>query len=317
VRLEGIHHITAITADAPRNVDFYARLLGLRLVKKTVNQDDPSVYHLFYADEEGSPGADLTFFEYPGAPRGRVGAGMVERIVWRVSSRETIEFWRERLEREVEAIETTDDGIRFQDPEGLGLELRVSDADDEPLRAASPDIPAEHALLGFDGVRALATDVDVDASLLSSTLGLRAVGDDGAGSLSEARGEHRGGTIEYLQTADRGRAGAGTVHHVAWASHDSEHPAWRERVAAAGMHVTPIIDRFYFKSIYFRVPSGVLFEIATHSPGFTADEPAGELGRRLSLPPAYEHLREQLERVLTPLPADPRRSPVATSSSGD
>jgi glyoxalase family protein len=306
MQLEGIHHITCITGDAPRNVDFYVRVLGLRMVKKTVNQDDPTVYHLFYADEQGSPGADLTFFEYPGASPGQAGAGMVERIAWRVASPEAIEFWSARLRGEGVSVEETDRGIRFEDPEGLGLELRIGEAPDAPLRADSPDVPPEHALLGFDGVRALAAERDVDAGLLGPALEFTRAGE----GLWEARGEERGGTIEYVPTAARGRSGAGTVHHVAWASHDDQHAAWRQRVEAAEVGVTPIIDRFYFKSIYFRVPSGVLLEIATHSPGFTADEDPGELGRRLSLPPAYEHLRSRLEGVLTPLPTDLRQAPA-------
>jgi glyoxalase family protein len=313
MQLEGIHHITCITGDAPRNVDFYVRVLGLRLVKKTVNQDDPTVYHLFYADEKGSPGADLTFFEYPGAPRGRTGAGMVERIVWRVASPDAVAFWRERLASEDVRVEDTDTGISFTDPEGLGLELKVSDAPDEPLRAESPDVPAEHVLLGFDGVRALSPDPAADARLFGERLGFS----DRGNGCWEARGEQRGGTIEYSRSSERGEGGAGTVHHVAWASHDDDHPAWRERVKAEpGIRVTPVIDRFYFKSIYFRVHSGVLFEIATHSPGFTADEPLEELGRRLSLPPAYEHLRDRLEQVLTPLPEDPRAAPLPGAPPG-
>ena len=306
MKLEGIHHITCITGDAPTNVDFYVRVMGLRLVKKTVNQDDPTVYHLFYADEKGSPGADLTFFEYPGVGRGEDGAGMVHRIVWRVRSDDAIEFWKARLEGEGVEVEATDAGIRFSDPEGLGLELIVAGAPDEPLIGDAPDVPAELAVQGFDRVRVLSSDADADRSLLEQ-LEFSQLADH----RWEARGEERGGIVEYDQTDARGQQGAGTVHHVAWASHDDEHETWRERVATAGLRVTPIIDRFYFRSIYFRVPSGVLFEIATHSPGFTADEDPAELGRRLSLPPDYEHLRERLEGVLTPLPADPRAAPVS------
>ncbi len=158
MRLEGIHHITAITADAVGNVEFYAGVLGLRMVKKTVNQDDPTVYHLFYGDEHGSPGADLTFFEYPGAARGRAGAGMVHRIVWRVSSRQALEFWMQRLgERDI-AVQPTEGGLLFADPEGLEHELVQVASGEEPLMARAPDIPPEHALQGFDGVRAYASD---------------------------------------------------------------------------------------------------------------------------------------------------------------
>src|SRR5919106_474405 len=210
MQLEGIHHVTAITADAQRNVDFYAGVLGLRLAKKSVNQDNPTVYHLFYADEEATPGSDITFFEYPGMPGGRAGAGMIHRVVWRV----------------------------------------------------------------------------------------------GAGW--EARGEDRGGLYVYDEPpVERALQGAGTVHHVAWASSQEEHEAWRQRVTEGGASPTPVIDRFYFRSIYFREPSGVLFEIATLGPGFTIDEPLEHLGEKLSLPPDYEHLRAEVEPQLKPI-ANPR-----------
>ena len=159
MQLEGIHHITAITGDAPRNVDFYTRVLGLRMVKKTVNQDDPSVYHLFYADEKGSAGADLTFFEYPGAAPGRAGRGMVHRVAWRVASEDALSFWAERLAGDDVAVDRPGPGLlRFRDPEGLEHELGVSTVADEPLIADHPEVPAEHALRGFDGVRAYAAD---------------------------------------------------------------------------------------------------------------------------------------------------------------
>ncbi|HSE80645.1 MAG TPA: VOC family protein [Gaiellaceae bacterium] len=306
MRLEGIHHVTAITADAPRNVDFYTRVLGLRLVKKTVNQDDPTVYHLFYADEKGSPGSDITFFEYPGLPRGRAGAGMVHTVAFRVVSEEALSFWVDRLGDE--GINSELDGLRlrFDDPEGMGLELAVVDAADEPLIANHPDIPAELALQGFDGVRAYATEPDASRPFLEESLAF----DPAAGSAWEGRGEERGSFYAYDEPpAERSRSGAGTVHHVAWSSPMDEHEAWRERVAQAGARPTPVIDRFYFRSIYFREPSGVLFEIATLGPGFTADEPLESLGESLSLPPAYEPLRERLEHVLTPLPdARPART---------
>ncbi len=302
MKLEGIHHVTAITADAPGNVDFYTRVLGLRLVKKSVNQDDPTVYHLFYADESGDPGSDLTFFEYPGLPRGRAGAGMVHTVVWRLASEEALAFWAERLA--AEGIESEWDGarLRFADPEGMGLEVAVVETDDEPLVGQHPEIPAELALQGFDGVRAYATDPGASRAFLEEALSFEAEGE----RAWEVRGAERGSFYAYDEPpAERGLGGAGTVHHVAWSSTMEEHEAWRERVARAGMRPTPVIDRFYFRSVYFREPSGVLFEIATLGPGFTADEPLETLGEALSLPPAYEPLRERLEQVLTPLP-DPR-----------
>jgi glyoxalase family protein len=303
MRLEGIHHVTAITADAPGNVDFYARLLGLRLVKKTVNQDDPTVYHLFYADERGSPGSDITFFEYPGARRGRAGAGMVHRVVWRVASTEALDFWEERLRGEGVAPSRDDGRLTFSDPEGLGLELAVVETEDEPLVAEHPEIPSELALQGFEGARAYTREPDASRSFLEGSLDFEGRGETDF----EARGDKRSGFYVYDVAERRGMQGAGTVHHVAWASTIEEHHAWRTAVERAGARPTPIIDRFYFKSIYFREPSGVLFEIATIGPGFTTDEPLEHLGERLSLPPNFEHLREQVEPILTPLP-NPRES---------
>jgi glyoxalase family protein len=302
VKFEGIHHITCITGDAPGNVEFYVGVLGLRLVKKSVNQDDPTVYHLFYADEKGSAGSDITFFEYPGARRGRAGAGMIHTITWRVDSAEALDFWEQRLgDRGIE-VERDVDSLRFDDPEGLRLELKVVETDDEPLTAEHPEIPAEFALQGFERVRAYSDDPARSRGLLEETLGFEPLGENEW----EARGAKRGGFYAYDEApGEPGVGGAGTVHHVAWASPMEEHEAWRERVAEAGMRPTPIIDRFYFRSIYFREPSGVLFEIATLGPGFTADEPLETLGERLALPPNYEPLRDRLEQELTPLP-DPR-----------
>src|SRR5215203_2357908 len=165
MKLEGVHHITAITGDAQKNVDFYVGVLGLRLVKKTVNQDDPSVYHLFFADEKGSAGSDLTFFEYPGAPPGRAGDGMIHTVAWRVASAEALDFWADRLgEQRIEA-QREGDALRFADPEGLGHELRVSNVDDEPLTAEHPEVPVEMALQGFDGARAHASDPEASKVL--------------------------------------------------------------------------------------------------------------------------------------------------------
>jgi glyoxalase family protein len=307
MRLEGIHHITCITADAPQNVDFYGRLLGLRLVKKSVNQDDPTVYHLFYADEKGSPGSDITFFEYPGARRGRPGFGMVHRIVWRVAGDDALDFWEGRLRNEgVESVRA-DSRLRFEDPEGLGLELAVVETDDEPLVSEHPEIPIDVALQGFDGVRAFMPDPERSRDFLVDALGFRPAEAD----QYEVRGEKRGSFYAYDRTGQPGMSGAGTVHHVAWASPPEEHEAWRERAMAGGAVPTPVIDRFYFKSIYFREPSGVLFEIATIGPGFTADEPLESLGERISLPPDFEQYRDQVEKTLTPLPNPRAKTPVS------
>ena len=302
MRLEGLHHISAITGDARRNVDFYTRVLGLRLVAKTVNQDDPSVYHLFYADERARPGAELTFFEYPYAKPGRAGAGMVHRIVWRVGGEAALDFWAERLEGEVQDVHRLGEALRFADFEGLGHELRVSDAPDEPLTAEHPEIPAEHALQGFAGVRAYSADPGRSGALLEEVLGARAVGD----GEWELRGDRRGSTIAYdPPPREPGRQSGGSVHHVAWGTTVAEHPRWVGHLSAAGVQSTPVIDRHYFHSIYFPEPSGVLFEIADDGPGFTVDGPLEELGSKLILPPFLEPHRERIEAALVPIP-DPR-----------
>jgi glyoxalase family protein len=272
-------------------------------VKKTVNQDDPTVYHLFYADEAGSPGSDITFFEYPGVRRGRAGGGMIHTVRWRVGSEDALGFWEQRLEPETTVVDGGQGTLTFEDPEGLRHELAVVETTDEPLVAEHPEIPGEHALQGFDGVRAYALRPDASRTVLEEVLGFEPAGDGW-----EARGATRGGLYHYDEPpSERGLGGAGTVHHIAWSSTIDDHAGWHERVTQAGLHPSPIIDRFWFRSIYFREPSGVLFEIATLGPGFAADEPFETLGEALSLPPNYEHLRDRLEGVLTPLP-DPRAS---------
>jgi glyoxalase family protein len=300
MRLEGVHHVTCITGDAPANVEFYAGELGLRMVKKTVNQDDPTVYHLFYADENGSSGSDITFFEYPGAAKGRAGDGMVHLVAFRVGSEESLEFWRERVGGTI-----ADGALTFEDPEGLTLQLVVDDSGEPPLTANAPDVPEEHRLRGFAGVRAYASDPTRSERLLRAL-------EFESDPPWIVRGEKRSGFYVYDDPpAERGSQSAGTVHHVAFASKIDEHEAWRQKVIDGGGQPTPVIDRFYFKSIYFREPSGVLFEIATIGPGFTADEPFETLGESLSLPPNYEQYRAQVEQILTPLP-NPRRDRSGT-----
>jgi glyoxalase family protein len=288
-RLEGIHHVTAITGDARRNVEYYTDTLGLRLVKKSVNQDDPTVYHLFYADELGSPGSDITFFEYPGSARGRAGNGMVHRVVFRVAGKQALDFWERRVGGELR-----DGSLVFADPEGLELELVIDDSSDLPLKARHPDIPPEHAIRGFAGVRAYGAAPEASAPFLTAL---------GFEPGWEVRGVIRGGFYVYdAPPSARGIPGAGTVHHVAFAAPLDEHAGWVDRVRASGGRPTPVIDRFWFRSIYFREPSGVLFEIASIGPGFATDEDPEHLGEKLVLPPEFEHLRAQVEPILTPLP---------------
>jgi glyoxalase family protein len=222
---------------------------------------------------------------------------MIHRVVWRVGSAEALDFWSERLRGAGYESERDGDSLRFADFEGLAHELLVVSVPDEPLIAHHPEIPAELALQGFDAVRAYTEDPDRSKPLLEETLGF--VRQD---SSYEVRGEHRGGRYFYDEPPEKpGLQGAGSVHHVAFASSLEDHENWHRRVVEAGAHATPIIDRHYFYSIYFREPSGVLFEIATLGPGFTVDEPLEHLGEKLSLTPKYEHLREQIEPTLTPL----------------
>src|SRR3954452_20604846 len=277
MELQGLHHITMITGDAQRNVDFYADTLGLRLVKKTVNFDSPDAYHLYLGDETGTPGTILTWFEFAGARRGRAGAGMIHTIQLGVASEEALAFWTKRLDGD------------FTDPDGLQLELVVSDA--EPHRAVHPEIPEAFAITGIVGARAYGQTGP--HPLLTETLGFSETGDDF---------ELGGFTWGYdAPPAERGLLGAGTVHHIAWASRDEDHLACQRRVSEAGAQVSAVRDRDYFQSIYFGEPRGILFEIATLSPGFAVDEAPEHLGEELRLPTQHEYLRPQLEKLLTPV----------------
>ena len=284
MKLEGVHHVTLITGDAPRNVDFYTRVLGLRLVKKTVNQDDPTVYHLFYADEKGSAGADITFFEYPGATRGKAGAGMVHTIVWRVGSAGGARLLgaapggrggeRDALGRQPRASTT---------PRACATSCAWSRRPDEPLVGEAARRSRRSTRCRASTAFAPTRSIPSAARRCSRT---RSASSGTAATRWEARGDQRGGLYAYDAAPEgRGIPGAGTVHHVAWATTIDEHEAWQQRVAEAGHRPTPVIDRFYFKSIYFREPSGILFEIATLGPGFATDEDPEHLGERLPCRP--------------------------------
>ncbi|MET0770875.1 MAG: VOC family protein [Solirubrobacteraceae bacterium] len=298
MHLDGLHHITMITGDAQANVAFYGDVLGLRLVKKTVNFDAPDAYHLYFGDEVGAPGSILTWFEFPGAARGRAGLGDIHTLQLAVAAPAALDFWAERLRAHGYASERTDERtLRLADADGLALELVEESLGNPPLRAEHPEIPAEHAIAGLEGARAYAAFAPVEESLYTDVLGFTHVGD----------GEYvlEGGARRFRWGLDPARAhgaqGAGSVHHIAWASPDEDHLAWQERVRAAGGHVTEVRDRDYFKSIYFREPRGVLFEIATLSPGFAVDEDPAHLGEELRLPRMHEHLRAQLETTLRPV----------------
>jgi glyoxalase family protein len=297
MKLEGLHHITMITGDAQRNVGFYADVMGLRLVKKTVNFDAPEAYHLYFGDEQGSPGSILTWFEFAGARPGRAGIGMIHTLQLGVASEEALDFWADRLQAKGYGSTRAERSLRFADYDGLGLELVVADDGNPPLRAEHPEIPAEFAITGLEGARAYGQFHNVEDTLLTQTLGFTWLG-DGEYRLD---GERRHFHWSYDPPETSGVEGAGTVHHIAWASQDEDHLRWQERVREAGGFVTDVRDRDYFESIYFREQHGVLFEIATLSPGFAVDEDPEHLGEALRLPAQHEHLRERLERTLTPV----------------
>jgi glyoxalase family protein len=302
MKLDGMHHITMITGDARANVEFYADVLGLRMVKKTVNFDAPDAYHLYFGDEQGTPGSILTWFEFAGARRGRAGGGMIHTIQLGVATPVALDFWAQRLAGRGYDSHRAERSLAFEDYDGLRFELVVADDGNPPLRAIHPEVPIEYAILGVEGARAyIARGPEADRALLTDTLGFIETGD------REYRidGPERHFHWAYDPATEVGIQGAGTVHHIAWHSRDEDHSAWRERVADAGMHVTPVIDRDYFKSVYFRQPQGILFELATSSPGFAVDEDPDHLGEELRLPVQHEHLRPQLERMLTPL-SNPR-----------
>jgi glyoxalase family protein len=293
MKFTGLHHITMITGDAQRNAAFYGDLLGLRLVKKTVNFDQPQAYHLYFGDETGAPGSILTWFEFPGATPGRAGAGSIHTLQLAVQDERALDFWEQRLTGTSRAPGV----LRFEDYDGLKLELLVSDLGNAPLVANHPEIPAAHAIQGVHGARAYAVFHNVEDSILTDLLGFRHEG----GGEYVLDGSDRRFRFAYDAPTHNDQQGAGSVHHIAWASNDEDHLAWQEKIAQAGGFVTDVRDRDYFKSIYFRIPSGVLFEIATLSPGFAVDEEPDHLGEALRLPKQHEHLRAELEATLRPV----------------
>ncbi len=301
--IEGIHHITAVAGDPQLNVDFYAGFLGLRLVKLTINFDDPTTYHLYYGDEMGHPGTILTFFPWPGAPKGRTGTGQLTTIAFAIPET-AISFWESRLKRQGiqyhgPTTRFSERVLSFSDPDGLQLELVTGKADSGFAREGTP-IPAEHAIRGFHGITLTETGPERTEALLTKTMGSRKLAQVGM------RSRFQVGTniVDLVSEPDapRGIVSVGTVHHVAWRTPDDEQQkAWREKLLKIGLNVTPVIDRKYFHSIYFREPGGVLFEIATDPPGFMVDEPAAQLGTGLKLPPWLEPQRAEIEKALPPV----------------
>ena len=309
-QLLGIHHITALAGDPQQNLDFYSGLLGLRLVKRTVNFDDPATYHFYFGDWEAHPGTLLTFFPWPGGPRGRHGAGQATAVSFSIPEG-AMEYWMKRLKRAKQAIDGPqkrfgEETISFRDRDGLPLEL-VANADARPGWLGGP-VPPEHSIRGIYGVTLSVEVLEKTATVLAGTLGFRPtqecgnrfryeVGSGGAGAVVD---------LEWVSGLARGELAAGTVHHVAWRTPDQgEQREWRREIAARGLRVTPAADRNYFHSIYFREPGGMLFEIATDGPGFAVDEPVEELGTRLALPKWLEPRRRDLEMRL-PLLDEPQ-----------
>jgi catechol 2,3-dioxygenase-like lactoylglutathione lyase family enzyme len=304
----GIHHVTAITGDAQRNLDFYTGLLGLRLVKVTVNFDDPGSYHFYYGDGLGRPGTILTYFAWPGAPRGRQGTGQVASIALAIPQ-SSLGYWIERLvgrgiAHEGPVTRFNDKVLTLKDPDGLPLELVAASGADPRPSWDGGFVPLEHSIRGVHTVTAWEDGTNATVHLLSRPLGFRKVGQDGS-TTRYALGAGESGALFDVRDAQgfwAGRVAAGTVHHVAWrTASDDEQLAWRKRLLEVGSVVTPVQDRQYFHSIYFREPGGVLFEIATDPPGFTADEPADRLGTTLKLPPWLEPQRAMIEHVRPPV----------------
>jgi len=307
----GIHHVTAIAGPARRNVDFFTRLLGLRLVKKTVNFDDPGTYHLYYGDAEGRPGTILTFFPWEDAAPGRVGIGQTQETAFRIPAG-SIGYWTQRLVEKGIAHEALvkrfgESVLAFKDPDGMGFALvGVPGAQAEPGYAGG-EVPAEHAIRGFHGVTLMLREAAPTAAILTDVFGFAAAGSEGHVRRYRAAGTSVGGIVDLRSVGDflPGRMGAGSVHHVAFRAADDAAQAEmaKELAEAHGMHVTEQKDRNYFRSVYFREPGGVLFEIATDQPGFAVDEPVSELGQGLMLPRFLEARRGEIEAVLPKIEA--------------
>jgi glyoxalase family protein len=306
--VHGIHHVTVISGDPQENLDFYTGALGLRLVKKSINQDAPDTYHLFYADGAGTPGTDLTFFPWPKLPRATPGVGQVVEVPLAVPPG-SLDFWQERLGAHgvaVEAVETRfgERTLPFEDPHGLRLALVETDDAREFVPWQRSEVPEEHQIRGMHAVRLWERALAPTETLLTDVMGFEKMGEEDGWHRYGADGGGSGRLVDVRVLPDAGRGGGGTggVHHVAWRTHDDEEElAVRRAVERVGLGPTPPIDRFWFKSVYFREPGGVLFELATDGPGFARDEDPERLGEALILPPWLEAKRAQIEAGLPPL----------------
>jgi glyoxalase family protein len=308
MKLHGIHHITAIATDPQRNLDFYAQVLGLRLVKRTINFDDPGSYHFYFGDQVGTPGTIITFFPWPGARRGSRGTGQVVATAFAVPG-EAIDYWKSRLKNHHVVSEETaprfgNSVLRLTDPDGLMLELIVSDHLDNVGLDFQSDVPREFAIRGFHSPTLEVQSTKLTEQLLTETFGFEIVAEEKGRRRFSLDQEATSKQLDLLERPEGpfGNVAAGTVHHIAFrAANDEEQRHWREKLSGLGFGVTQVIDRQYFHSIYFREPGGILFEIATDGPGFTIDEPVEQLGESLKLPPDFESHRGSIERALPPV----------------
>lgn len=313
-RVLGLHHVTAIAGEPQANVDFYTGVLGLRLVKQTVNFDDPGTYHLYFGNALGSPGTIMTFFPWPGAPRGRRGTGQATVTAFSIAEA-SLGYWRQRLAAHGVTVTAATErfeeaAIGFHDPDGLELELVARDGSDDREPWGGGSVPAEHAIRGFYAVTLTERMAETTARFLTERMGFRPVAEHDTRFRFDTADGGTGARVDVLDApgARAGVVAAGTVHHVAWrVAGDREQRAWRAALAAQGVAVTPVLDRTYFHSIYYREPGGVLFELATDPPGFTIDEPADALGSALRLPSWLENHRARIEEALPAL-----RVPAAT-----
>jgi glyoxalase family protein len=308
-KIPGLHHVTAIASDPQRNLDFYVGLLGLRFVKRTVNFDDPGTYHFYFGDRCGTPGTILTFFPWPGARRGIRGTGQVEATAFAISP-DSVGYWLNRFKQQHVTAEKSstrfgEEVIRLVDSDGLMIELIASHSHGQVDLWPDSVVPAEHALHGFHSVSAALEGYERTARLLTDSFGYRLIEESGNRfRFASADNSAPGRIVDLLCQPDSamGRVAAGSVHHIAFRAKDAtEQLQWRERLVDLGYNVTPVIDRTYFHSIYFREPGGVLFEIATEPPGFTLDEKLDELGTRLRLPSWMESARSEIEKILPPI----------------
>jgi len=312
MKLRGIHHITAIASEPQMNVDFYTRVLGLRFAKRTVNFDDPSTYHVYYGDRTGRPGTAMTFFAWPGARRGTRGTGQVVAASFAIP-KTSLEYWKGRLNEHHVFSESIParfgaSAVRFMDPDGLMLELIESAQLDDVDLKYDNEVPKKYSIHGFHAPT-LEVNCAKKTEKVLKELGFELLDQDGSRKRFSVNPKSTSGSVDLVERPDGqfGINSAGTVHHIAFrCANEKEQLKWRKEITGLGLHVTPVIDRFYFHSIYFREPSGILFEIATEGPGFTADESAARLGETLKLPPQYERHRAEIERALPPILLGPK-----------